>query len=172
MTSADDRLGAHAGQHLVQGGIAAPGDVLLDALRIDETAVPQGDLYLLFEEGDFIIPGDLPGQLRGMGIGVRPEGAFDDELLLVDAAQGVVLEDFPGLDGRNQSLGLLRRHGLVADPHLLGVDHVHQGLFLAETDAAGLLQDHVQPELGDFGLQGLPDLVGARPRCRRWPCPP
>ena len=81
------------------------------------------------------------------------------EIFLVNAAQGLVLINPPFFQGFHQGGGRLRGHGLVGQAHLLGIDHVHQGLPLAKADAAGLRQDHVQAQFLDFLGQGRIDLV-------------
>ena len=43
----NDLLGSHFGEYLAQGHIAAGADVLVDVLRINDAAVPQGNSLLL-----------------------------------------------------------------------------------------------------------------------------
>ena len=64
----DDLFRGHVGEGLAEGLVAAPGDVFLDALGIDEAAVPQGDLHLLLEKGQVIIAGNSGGSSGGWGL--------------------------------------------------------------------------------------------------------
>ena len=54
----DDLLRRHFGQGLGHAGIAVPGDVLLDLLRIDEAPVSEHPQILQGEEGDLLHRGD------------------------------------------------------------------------------------------------------------------
>ena len=155
----DHLLRGHLGDRLAEGLIASPGDVFFDALGIDEAAIPQGDLHLFAEEGQIFIFGELRRQFRGVRVGIGPDHALHQKIFLVDAAQGLVLINPPFFQGFHQGGGRLRGHGLVGQAHLLGIDHVHQGLPLAKADAAGLRQDHVQAQFRDLLGQGRIDLV-------------
>lgn len=70
--------------------------------------------------------------------------AFQEDLLPVDAAEGVILEKLPGFEGLHQLLRFFRGHSFIGDPDLFGVDDIHQRLPLAEADAAGDLQGGVE----------------------------
>ena len=67
----------------MEGLVSSPGDVLLDSLRVDKATIPEGDLHLLFEERHFFIGGNVGGQGRRMGIGVRTAFPFNEKVFLV-----------------------------------------------------------------------------------------
>ena len=133
----------HLGEGLDHPGIAADGDVALEALRVDDAGVLQHDLLLAGEEGGigglaqalhrgsaeagrdlFGIPsadvaiqhglGDIPGLDRHQGTGgAEPHAAHTLHLAGVTLADGAL----QGLEDRGRAGGLAtRRH---AHPHLM-----------------------------------------------------
>ena len=73
----DDLLGSHLGQNLAQRGVAVLGYVLVDVLRVDDAAVPQGDSSLLCVEGRLVQGFDGVILLHGLLI----QQALDDSSL-------------------------------------------------------------------------------------------
>ena len=91
----DDRRGSHGGEGRARGRVAAPGEVLVEALRIDDAHVAQSDARLLLVEGDIVGAGDA---FAGGGIDVQqllddlPTGEvlLDHALHVLDLEPGVV----------------------------------------------------------------------------------
>ena len=98
----DDLLGRDVfGEDFTQGGVAVYADVLVDALRVDDAAVAQGDAVLVLVE---------PGLGQGGGRAVAP-------LVLVEQAlDDAALDDVLG----HNLLHVVHRHVGVARP--LGID--------------------------------------------------
>ena len=70
-------FGAHPGEGLGEGGVAADGEIVVDALGIDAPVGAEDDPLLVLVEGDVVLVDDL---LVGRGVGV--EQTLDDLLLL------------------------------------------------------------------------------------------
>ena len=86
----------------MQGPVAAPGNVFLYPLGIDEAAIAQGNFYLFGEERQIFVAGNVAGQFRGVRIGVGTGDALHQKFFLIDAAQEVVPIELPGPDGFQQ----------------------------------------------------------------------
>ncbi len=114
---ADDLLGLHGEEGLGQGGIAAHGDVVLDAGRVDAPVVLQHDALLHGVEGDF-------AGRAGLDPGAR---VFVQQALHHPAAQHGLAVDL---------LHVRLLHPLVED--VARLDH-HDGAALAQAVAAHVL---------------------------------
>ena len=135
-------LGRHLVQHLAQRSVTVAGDVLVDAFRVDEAAVAEGDADLFAVEGDVV---------------VQRQGLVLDRLLVGQAFDRAALEQ-----------RLLDHLGDVARLHLavedaLGVDH-HDRPHGAEAAAAGGHYAHFvgQAAPSDLALHGCHHLVRIR----------
>ncbi len=136
----DDRFRLH-GQGLGQGGIAADGDVVLDAHRLDALVGAQDQAVLLAVEGHRLDAGLLLAGGR-----VHVQEAFDDPV-----AQQALADDL------RYVLGF---HPLVEDVPVL---EDHHGLDFAEPQAAGQAQVHLvgQPGFLELGAEGFRYALGA-----------
>ena len=118
-----DLLAGHLKQGLLKGGVAVPGDVLVDILRVGGAAVLQHHPVLLFVEGDLVVLGvGHPVQLVQQPLHQLPlqKGPVDDLVAVGDLDVGV--EDAVRLD-------------LEQGPHL--AEAVAAALFQVELLALG-----------------------------------
>ena len=148
------RLGRAVDQHLVQGLVAADGDVFLDVVGIDQPGVAQDDLLLAAEEGHLVPQRD-----------VREAGAVVDlrsEMVpFLDPAQSQVGGDGLGRQVVEDSFDVVDLHAVQDDQRLARQANVDQRLFGAEAEAAGAHQIDVQAALVDGLGEGVHHRLGA-----------
>jgi hypothetical protein len=135
----DDILRFHLEQDLLQGEITVPGYVLLDVLRIDDSAVAKNDAELFLVEFDVLY-------------------LYAVLLFFLLVEQTLYFAPFYDLFGDD----LLRVRRLDFHIEGFGRKDLHDGPFLAETEASGLDDlDVILDTLGfRLGQEILVDLVG------------
>ena len=135
--SVDNLLGRHFFQDFFQGFKAAGGDVVLDPLRVDATAVAQNNPLLHAVKLD---------------VAVVAHGLAADRVFVEEALDGLAVAEVGGNDFRD----VVERDMGVENAFRL--DHRHRAL-LAETVAAGEIDiDLFQAHLRDFIFQGFGNL--------------
>ena len=137
----DDLLRRHRRERLARGLVAAPRQVLVQALRVDDADVAQGDAVLRLVERDVVGAGDA---LAGGGVDVQQ--------LLDDLTAGEVLLD-DGLDVLELEPRVVR----------VAVGDDRERSLRAEAVAAddADLDLVLQAGLGDLGDERVVDLQGA-----------
>ena len=147
-------LGREARQRLMEGSVAAPRHVLVEARRVDDAAVGQDPAGLGREEGVVLEARDLgPGFEAGRG--ELPDERGPLHLTRPDAVQ----------EGGHLVFG----DASIAHARAAGELDVHEGLVGAEADAAHLHHVGVDAACAEVladGLQGLarPGAEAAGPR--------
>jgi hypothetical protein len=101
--------------------VSTPGNVLIDLLRVDNSAIPEGDADLLAIKGDFLVTGQL---FVGIGHLVREpsdDPSFDERLFndrLDVPGLNLAIEDPFGINDHDRSHGAEAPTPGLYDPDL------------------------------------------------------
>jgi hypothetical protein len=150
----DDAVGATIDEHLVEGLVAADGNVLLNVFGVDEAAVAQDDFLLAFEERNRVPRGDFRVALAVFQAGGNVIPFLD---LAVDQVGG---HDQGGEVFEN-SAGIVGLDAVQDDHGMAGHADADQRLLEAGAEAADTGEQDVETSVLDGFVQGVKDLFRA-----------
>ena len=134
----DHGVFAAVDEHLVEGLVAADGDVFLNVGGVDEAAVAQDDLLLAFEERE-----GVPG--RDLRVALAVFDVAGDVVPLFDLAEDEVGRHDAGGDALKNAAGIVGLHAMEHDERAAGKADADQRLLKAGAEAA---------DAGELGRRG------------------